>query len=80
MAKNRKDKSEIGKDDVVAGATGAAVGGALAAKIGGLGGAGLVIGGGGVGIPAAVVVAGPALAVGAVAFVGWKVFKALKKK
>ena len=53
---------------------------AWALPIGGLGGAGLAIGGGAVAIPAIVVVGAPALAVGAVAFAGWKVFKAIKGK
>ena len=75
-----KQNSEIGKDDVAAGAVGTVAGAGLGAVVGGLGGAGLAIGGGAIGVSALAVVALPAVAVGAVTFAGWKVFKALKKR
>ena len=50
MAKD-SNESGVGADDVVAGATGAAVGGGAAAFASGLGGAGLAIDGTAVGFP-----------------------------
>ena len=49
------------KDDIAAGAAGTAVGGGVGVSVGGLGSAGLAIGGSGYAIPAAVVVAAPAV-------------------
>ena len=60
MPTNKGPEKQIGKDDVAAGAAGAAAG----AGLGGLGGAGLAIGGGAIAIPAVAVVAVPAVAVG----------------
>ena len=73
MPTNKGPEKQIGKDDVAAGAAGAAAGA-------GLGGAGLAIGGGAIAIPAVAVVAVPAVAVGAVGFGAWKVAKAFRKK
>ena len=80
LTENNVMADEISKDDLIAGGAGAAAGGGAGAIIGGLGGAGLAIGGTAVGIPAVAVVGIPAVAAGAVAFVGWKAFKALKNK
>ena len=75
-----ENNTEIGKDDIAAGVTGTVVGAGLGATMSGLGGAGLAIGGGAIGITAAAVVVVPAVAVGAVAFTGWKIIKALRNK
>ena len=75
MADNKDQNNEIGKDDMAVGAGGAATGaGAGLLAAGGIGkAAGLVIGGSGckLYLPIAVV-AVPAVAVGAAAFVGWE--------
>ena len=53
---------------------------AAGTKVGGLGGVGLAIGGTAIGLSPIVVVAAPAIASGALAFVGWKVAKKLKNQ
>lgn len=63
---------DMNRDDIVAGGAGAAAGAGIGASIGGLGSAGLAIGGTAYAIPAVVVVAAPAAGVGVAAFVGYK--------
>ena len=70
----------MAKDDIAAGAVGVAAGGGLALKVGGLGAAGLAIGGSAYAIPAAVVVTAPAVAVGLFTFGVWKGVKALRQR
>ena len=72
----KKKNEHLDKSDA---AGGALLGGGLGVAAGHLGGAGLVIGRTAVGITAVAVVAVPAISAGAVAFTGWKIYKALKK-
>ena len=70
----------MAKDDVTAGAVGVTAFGGLAVKVGGLGGAGLAIGGSAYAISAVAVVVVPAVAGGLLTLGAWKGAKALRQQ
>ena len=71
---------EIGVDDVGVAGAGLGVGAGTGIAIGHMGAAGLAAGGTAFAIPAALVIGVPAVGVAAVAFTGYKVFKAIRRR